>query len=150
MKNSLHHAPFFIRGAAWSRLLKLRHIILPLLLTRQCRQTRHCAVPIKISRSLNNHEKTCIKYIYLHFKDTHFTDTPKNLTPGLTFTVTTTVLRNKFRIIFQVQCLALSFYRTGVLLYPITIRLHCMFHFRLSKLLFAKKASLWVKPLLLS
>ena len=121
MEYAFHHAPFLVRRTPGSCLLELGHVILPLLLAWQGRESRHCAVPVEVERCLHNHEETCAHNVYFHFKDAHTAYSVENLAPRLAITVTTAILDYEFRTILEVKSLAIAFYRTIVDLYRISL-----------------------------
>ena len=81
VENPINHAPLLIGSGVFVTLLELSHIRLPLLLSWQGSQTSHRRVPVKVKRSLDNHEQPCSEDIDFHFQNTHRADALLNLVP---------------------------------------------------------------------
>ena len=121
MEDALHQLPFLCRGHTCLDELELGHVVLPLLLTGECGEAGHGALPLEVERGLDDHEQTGAEEVDLHLEDTDLADTLHDLFPDVFLAVAATILGNQFGIVAQVERLAISFYGTRVLLYGIAV-----------------------------
>ena len=88
--------------------LVLRHVCLPLCLSRQCRKPSHIALPVEIVHRIANHKHSVLIAINLHIEDSHFTLSCHYLGPHLRMHFN--IFAYQFLIVSQFQCLTISFH----------------------------------------
>ena len=118
--------PFVCRSLSFSTPLKVSHKVFPFLLTGECGQFLHSLFPVKIKRSLHNHEHFVLIDIHLHLQNAYLPDSLSDFGPGIRLVMYLPIACDEGFILLQVQSLTIAFHRLMILSGRITFP--SMFH----------------------
>ena len=103
MEHSLSHLPLLIALRKGIAALIGSHESLPFGLARQCGQSGHRLIPIKVGHGLDNHDQMIILAIDLHLEDAHLLLPLLNLGPEDLLGMAVTILADEFSIVGDVE-----------------------------------------------